>query len=76
MGCAAGYAVVYPAWRDVERQFIIEDCLEGGDNLVLLVNEDMLKILNQELGLVITADGSMVMAGPCSRHQLFWLRVF
>jgi len=33
VGGAAGDAVVYPAWGDVEGKLIVEDCLEGGDNL-------------------------------------------
>jgi len=36
VGGAAGDAVVYPAWRDVEGEFVVEDCLEGGDDLVLI----------------------------------------
>lgn len=25
--------MVYPAWGDGEGEFVVEDCLEGGDNL-------------------------------------------
>ena len=35
VGCAARDAVVYPAWGDVEGEFVVEDCLEGGDDLVV-----------------------------------------
>ena len=33
VGLAAGDAVVYPAWRNVEGEFVVEDGLEGGDDL-------------------------------------------
>jgi hypothetical protein len=33
VGGAARDAVVYPAWRDIERKFVVENCLEGGDDL-------------------------------------------
>ncbi len=37
MGSAAGDAVVYPAWRDVEGEFVVEDCLEGRDDLYSVI---------------------------------------
>ena len=33
VGDAAGDAVVYPAWRNVEGEFVIQDCLERRDDL-------------------------------------------
>jgi hypothetical protein len=33
IGLGFGNAVVYPSWRDAMREFIVEDCLEGGNDL-------------------------------------------
>lgn len=33
VGTGARDTVVYPAWGDVEGEFVVEDCLEGGDYL-------------------------------------------
>jgi hypothetical protein len=33
VGFGGGYGGVYPAWGDVKGEFVVEDCLEGGDDL-------------------------------------------
>lgn len=33
VGRAAGDGVVYPAWWDGMFEFVVQDCLEGGDDL-------------------------------------------
>lgn len=40
IGFGFGYAVVYPPWWDIVREFVVENCLEGGDDLRWALKEE------------------------------------